>query len=225
MRLYILSGAGLSADSGIPTFRDGGFWDEVAIDEVATHEAWLRDPQKVIAFFDARRQELARYRPNAMHRFLATLPNSIHLTQNVDDLCERAGDTPIHLHGKLTEVRCEACKEIFDIGYTPQPNKCHFCGSHELRPNVILFGEMAPNYRHLYTTQADIFIAIGTSGAVIDIADIAQSYPKSILIDPVRRKRVTMFGEFEEYIDDYFTHYIPKRAAEAVEDLRKLLEE
>ena len=224
MRLYILSGAGLSADSGIPTFRDGGLWDTIPIEEVATHDAWLRNPTKVIDFFDARRQELANYQPNAMHRFLATLSDAVHLTQNVDDLCERAGGTPIHLHGKLTEVRCEACKEIFDIGYAPQPKKCHFCGSRKLRPNVILFGEVAPNYRHLYTTKADIFIAIGTSGAVIDIADIAQHYPKSILIDPVRRKRVTMFGQFDAYIDEYFTHYIPKRAAEAVEDLKTLLE-
>ena len=225
MCLYILSGAGLSADSGIPTFRDGGLWDEISIDEVATHEAWLRNPDKVIAFFDARRQELANHRPNAMHRFLATLSDAVHLTQNVDDLCERAGGNPIHLHGKLTEVRCEDCQKIFDIGYAPQPKECYFCGSQALRPNVILFGEVAPNYRYLYTTKADIFIAIGTSGAVIDIADIAQRYSESILIDPVRRKRVTMFGEFDAYIDEYFTHYIPKRAAEAVEDLRKLLEE
>jgi len=222
---YILSGAGLSADSGIPTFRDGGLWDEIPIDEVATHEAWLRNPDKVISFFDDRRQELANYHPNAMHRFLATLPDAVHLTQNVDDLCERAGGNPIHLHGKLTEVRCEACKKIFDIGYATQPKKCHFCGSQALRPNVILFGEMAPNYRYLYTTEADVFIAVGTSGAVIDIADIAQHYPTSILIDPVRRKRVTMFGKFDASIDEFFTHYIPKHAAEAVEDLRALLEE
>ena len=225
MRFYILSGAGLSADSGIPTFRDGGLWDEVSIEEVATHEAWLSNPAKVIAFFDARRQELARYQPNSMHKFLATLPNAVHLTQNVDDLYERAGGKPIHLHGKLTEIRCETCQKIYDIGYNPQPKKCKFCGGERLRPNVVLFGEMAPNYRHLYTIEADIFIAIGTSGAVIDIADIAQKYPVSILIDPKRRKRVTMFGEFDEYIDEYFTHYIPKGAIAAIEDLQKLLKE
>ena len=225
MHYYILSGAGLSADSGVPTFRDGGLWDDVKIEDVAAHEAWLKNPTKVIAFFDARRQELAGYQPNAMHKFLSTLFNTVHLTQNMDDLCERAGGKPIHLHGKLTEVRCETCQKIYDIGYNPQPKRCKFCGDATLRPNVVLFGEMAPNYRYLYTIEADIFIAIGTSGAVIDIADIASHYPISILIDPKRRKRVTMFGEFDEYIDEYFTHYIPKRAIEAIEDLQKLLKE
>ena len=225
MRCYIISGAGLSADSGIPTFRGGGLWDSYKIEEVATHEAWLKNPAKVIAFFDARRAELARYKPNRMHYFLASLPNRVHLTQNVDDLCEKAGGNPIHLHGKLTQIRCEACQKVFDIGYKPQPKVCPFCNIKALRPNVVLFGEVAPNYRYLYTIEADVFIAIGTSGAVIDIADIAKSYPKSILIDPKRRQRVTMFGEFDKYIDEYFSHYIPKRAVEAVEDLQKLLKE
>ena len=225
MRCYILSGAGLSADSGIPTFRGGGLWDSYKIDEVATHEAWLKNPAKVIAFFDTRREDLARFKPNSMHYFLASLPNRVHLTQNVDDLCERAGGNPIHLHGKLTQIRCEACQKVFDIGYKPQPKVCPFCNIKALRPNVVLFGEVAPNYRYLYTIEADVFIAIGTSGAVIDIADIAKSYPKSILIDPKRRQRVTMFGEFDKYIDEYFSHYIPKRAVEAVEDLQKLLKE
>ncbi|BAF69237.1 SIR2 family NAD-dependent protein deacylase [Nitratiruptor sp. SB155-2] len=223
--IYILSGAGLSAPSGIPTFRDGGLWDNINIDEVATHEAWLKNPKKVIAFFDQRRIELAHCQPNRAHYFFASLPNAIHLTQNVDDLCEKAGDNPIHLHGKLTEIRCEVCKKIWDIGYTAQPNNCHFCGSFNVRPNVILFGEVASNYRYLYTTKADIFIAVGTSGKVIDIADIAQNYPVSILINPKREKRVTMFGEFEEYIDEYFTFFIQKSADEAIKDLKKLLKE
>ena len=225
MKIYVLSGAGLSKESDIPTFRDGGVWDEVEIEEVATHEAWLHNPKKVIAFFDARRKELATKKPNKMHYYLASLPGLVHLTQNVDDLCEKAGDKSVHLHGKLTEVRCEECKKVFDIGYKPQPSSCPACGNSSLRPNVVLFGEVAPNYKYLYTTQADIFIAIGTSGVVLDIADIARHYPISILIDPNRHKRSTMFGEFDEYIDEYFTYYIQKPATQAIEELDTILKE
>jgi len=223
MRIYLLSGAGLSAPSGIPTYRDGGLWDEVAIEEVATHEAWRKNPSRVIAFFDAMRQKLSTYEPNEAHRFFASLPDTIHLTQNVDDLCERAGGEPVHLHGKLTEVRCEECGRVWDIGYRPQPKFCHFCGSKAVRPNVILFGEVAPNYKYLYTTKADVFIAVGTSGSVIDIADIARQFPLSILVDPVRRKRVTMFGEFDEYIDEYFDYFIQKDIIQALGELRNIL--
>ncbi|MRI57959.1 MAG: NAD-dependent deacetylase [Epsilonproteobacteria bacterium] len=226
MRIYLLSGAGLSAPSGLPTYREsGGVWDRFSIERYATHEAWLERPEEVIAFFDARRKELKDFAPNEAHRFFAELSNCVHLTQNVDDLCERAGDHPIHLHGLLTQVRCDECRKIWDIGYEAQPRVCHFCGGKSVRPNVILFGETAPAYRHLYTTKADVFIAVGTSGAVIDIADIALHYPVSILIDPVRRKRRTMFGEFEEYLDEYFTYYIQKGAVEAIEDLKTLLKE
>ncbi|BCD67226.1 Sir2 family NAD-dependent protein deacetylase [Nitratiruptor sp. YY09-18] len=223
MQIYLLSGAGLSAPSGIAIYRDGGLWNEVDINEVATHDAWLHDPEHVIAFFDTKRQELARFSPNAAHYYFANLPHCVHLTQNVDDLSEKAGDKPIHLHGKLTEVRCDECKSVWDIGYIVQPKVCHFCGSRSVRPNVILFGEVAPNYKHLYTTKADVFIAVGTSGMVIDIADIAQNYPTSILIDPVRRKRCTMFGEFDEYIDEYFDYFLQKDICEAIDELDNLL--
>ena len=223
MKILIVSGAGLSAPSGIPTFIDG-LWQEYSVEEVATHEAWRKNPAKVIEFFDQRRQELAKYQPNEAHHFLAKLPNSVHLTQNVDDLCERAGDTPIHLHGRLRWVRCEECGRRWDIGYVPQPKSCPNCTG-IIRPDVVLFGEMAPNYRYLYTTKADLFIAIGTSGRVIDIADLARQFPCSILVNPKREKRVTMFGEFEEYIDEYFTHFIQKSADEAIDEIQKLLKE
>ncbi len=223
MKVYLLSGAGLSAPSGIPTYRDGGIWDEVAWEEVASHEAWRKNPSKVIAFFDAMRQKLSQYEPNEAHRFFAALPDTIHLTQNVDDLCERAGGEPVHLHGKLTEVRCEECRRVWDIGYRPQPPKCPFCHAKQVRPNVVLFGEVAPNYRYLYTIEAECFIAVGTSGAVLDIADIARHYPLSILVDPMRRKRVTIFGEFEEYIDEYFDYFIQKDITQALGELEKIL--
>ncbi len=222
MKILVLSGAGLSAPSGIATFRDGGLWNDYEISQVATHEAWLRNPKKVIDFYDQRRYELGYHQPNEAHHFLAKI-SSVHLTQNIDDLSQRAGGDPIHLHGKLTEIRCEECKKIWDIGYTPQPRICPWCGSSNVRPNVVLFGEMAPNYRYLYTTEADCFLAIGTSGRVIDVADLAQTFPCSILVDPKRHKRVTMFGEFDQYIDEYFTHFIQKSVTEAMEEIENII--
>jgi len=229
VRLYLLSGAGLSAPSGLATFRDGGLWDRYDVVEVCSIQGYRRDPHRVHRFYDERRQELGQVRPNRAHYYLAKLEERfdvVHLTQNVDDLLERAGaQSLIHLHGELTKLRCLECGHSFSIGYLSQEGKsCPGCGSCKVRPDVIFFGESAPNYRYLYTIEADLFIAIGTSGRVIDIADIAQHYPRSILIDPVRHKRVTMFGEFDCYIDEYFTHFIQADICEALEELELLLQ-
>jgi len=228
VRLYILSGAGLSAPSGIPTFRDGGLWDRYKVEEICSAEAVAKDLAKVNRFYDERRRELAKVEPNEAHRYFAQLESryeTIHLTQNVDDLLERAGADPIHLHGRLTQARCMECAEVFKIGYEPIADRsCPKCDA-ALRPDVVMFAEVAPDYRYLYTIQADIFIAVGTSGRVIDIADIAQKYPISILINPKREKRVTMFGEFDEYVDEYFTHFIQKDVTKAISDLEDLLRE
>jgi len=226
--IYILSGAGLSAESGIETFRDGGLWDRYDISDVCSAQGFEKNPELVNNFYDRRRLELKNVRPNAAHRYLASLEERfevIHLTQNVDDLLERAGaKRVIHLHGKLTELKCLECGEVFDIGYESSKGRvCVKCGGDNLRPNVVFFGESAPNYRYLYSIKASIFIAVGTSGRVLDIADIAKGYGNSLLINPKREKRVTMFGEFDEYIDEYFTLFIQKRATEAISDIEEVL--
>ncbi|MDQ7084297.1 MAG: Sir2 family NAD-dependent protein deacetylase [Sulfurovum sp.] len=117
-KIYILSGAGISAESGIRTFRDGdGLWEEYSIAEVCSVQGWKDDRQKVSDFYDARRGDLASKEPNEAHKQLALLKakypeNIVMLTQNVDDMLERAGcKDVIHLHGTLTDVRCEACAE------------------------------------------------------------------------------------------------------------------
>jgi len=229
VRLYILSGAGLSAESGIPTFRDGGLWDEYDVMEVCSAQGYAKDPQKVHRFYDERRRELARAKPNAAHYYFAELEKRFdvtHLTQNVDDLLERAGARRvIHLHGRLRHLRCLECGASFDIGYESQEGKrCPECGGSRLRPDIVFFGESAPEYRRLYTTPADLFIAVGTSGRVIDIADVARRYPRSILIDPARHKRVTMFGEFEEFVGDYFDEHIVAPATEAIGRLEEIFQ-
>jgi len=196
--------------------------------EICSAQGYAKNPELIERFYDERRRELADVEPNAAHYYFAELEKRfevVHLTQNVDDLLERAGaKNVVHLHGKLIQLRCNECGTIFDIGYESQKGKqCPACQSQNLRPDVVFFGESAPNYRYLYTTKADIFIAVGTSGQVIDIADIAANYPVSILIDPKRHKRVTMFGEFDEFLDEYFTHYIQKPATEAIADVEPLL--
>ncbi|WP_281951774.1 SIR2 family NAD-dependent protein deacylase [Nitrosophilus kaiyonis] len=234
MKIYILSGAGLSKDSGISTFREsGGLWNKYDISKVCSLEGWQKDRDFVTKFYDNRRIELKNFKPNPAHYFFAKLEKRykdhlFHLTQNVDDLLERAGcKNVIHLHGTLTDLRCEDCKNIFYIGYRAQKENeiCPKCKSKNIRHNVVMFGEVVLNYRYLYTLakEADIFIAIGTSGRVIDIVDLSNEFKTTILINPNREKYVTIFGEHEKYIDEFFDIFIQKRAVDSLKDLEKLL--
>ncbi len=232
-RLMILSGAGLSAQSGISTFRESdGLWENYDVMEVCSAQGWRLDRDKVTRFYNARRKDLEDKVPNSAHKTLAALEKRysvIHLTQNVDDLMERAGaKNLIHLHGTLRDLRCEACHKSFDIGYRAQKDQeqCPYCGAQSIRHNVVMFGESAPNYRYIYETIAnsDIFIAIGTSGQVIDIVPIAKAFKHSILIDPKRQEYRTSFGSHEHYIDEVFSHFIQKTATEAMPELLELLD-
>lgn len=183
-KLVIISGAGLSADSGIQTFRgSSGLWVDHKVDEVANGLTWKKNWDVVRKFYNARRGDLATVEPNSMHKMIANwqskYPTTI-LTQNIDDLLERAGCTDVvHLHGKLTEMRCEACGTVWDVGYTHvgEEDRCtHFkCNSLKgVRPNVVFFHEIAPNYREMYRAlstinEQDVILVIGTSGVVLDI--------------------------------------------------------
>ncbi len=231
--LYILTGAGISAPSGLDTYIDEGIWNRIDPISICSLEAWEKDPQKVLEFFDERRAELKRAKPNPVHKMFARLETRyshriFHLTQNIDDLLERAGcKNIIHLHGKLNEIRCDNCKAVFDIGYEKIPKTpCPECGKKALRHNVVMFNEVAPQYRHLYTVakKCDIFLCVGTSGRVIDIADLAKEFELSILVDPVRRKYITVFGEHDRYIDSFFDVFIQKEAQAALEDIENLIE-
>ena len=218
-KVFILSGAGLSAESGIRTFRDtNGLWEEYNVKDVCSVEGFLKNPQLVADFYDARRADLKDKKPNKAHKGIAYLknkyPNNIEvLTQNVDDLLEKAGcPDVIHLHGTLTDLRCEDCKEVFHIGYDSQKGVvCPKCQSNRIRHNVVMFGEAAPEYVHLHRLydQADMVVVIGTSGYVIDIAYIAQLVPYSILnnLDP------------DPNIDQYFSKVYIKKATEAIDEI------
>jgi len=233
-KVMILSGAGLSAESGIRTFRDhDGLWEEYDVMQVCSTEGWRADRDLVTRFYNARRKDLADKSPNAAHYAIAELqkryPGRIwNLTQNVDDLLERAGcDEVIHLHGTLRDLRCESCGHVWDVGYAEQTEYdcCPRCKSDAVRHNVVMFGESAPMYRKIYeaVNDADLFVAIGTSGQVIDIVPIAREFERSILVNPKQEEYITMFGSFEQNIDEFFTDFLQMGAVAAAEPMAEMI--
>ena len=182
--IVILTGAGISAESGIDTFRSaGGLWEQHRVEDVATPEGFARDPDLVLGFYDARRAALGRVEPNAAHRALARLESEwegdlLIVTQNVDDLHERAGATGVlHMHGELLSGLCSACgsRAAFTGAMMERP-ACAACGEAALRPDVVWFGEMPYQMERIYAAlaEADLFVSIGTSGAVYPAAGFVQ---------------------------------------------------
>ena len=182
--IVILTGAGISKESGLDTFRDAdGIWAKVKLEDVATPEAFHRDPALVHGFYNARREQLQdqRIKPNAAHLALARLerewPGEVTLvTQNVDDLHDRAGSRNlIHMHGELMKARCPICSLVIPwrgaLSVASQCPSCRFAG---LRPHVVWFGEVPLEMRRIYAAldQATIFVSIGTSGNVYPAAGL-----------------------------------------------------
>lgn len=193
--IVVLTGAGISAESGIKTFRDSdGLWENHRIEDVATYDAWIKNRKLVLEFYNQRRRQLANAKPNAAHYALIELEKKFHvqiITQNVDNLHERAGSTNIlHLHGELTKARSSVDDDlIFDIGYNDINigDKC-IKGS-QLRPHIVWFGEAVPNIMTAgtLTQKADILLVIGTSLVVYPAAGLLNYAPPSIpkyLVDP-----------------------------------------
>ncbi len=181
-KLVVLSGSGISAESGLKTFRDmGGLWEQYDVTEVASPEAWERDPELVLRFYNERRKQLLESEPNAGHLALAELEDHFDvqiITQNVDDLHERAGSSKVlHLHGEIRKARSTADPNlIYDIeGWELKiGDKCD--KDSQLRPHVVWFGEPVPNIQKAaeISGQADIYAVIGTS---------LQVYPAAGLVD------------------------------------------
>ena len=176
----MLTGAGISAESGLPTFRDSaGLWEGHRPEDVATPEAFALDPDRVLRFYDERRAQLGQTEPNAAHRALARLEERLGddlflVTQNVDDLHERAGSQRVHhLHGRLSWARCQACgaRLPWTATLVDRP-PCPACGRRTLRPDVVWFGEMPHETEtvHAALYDSDLFVAIGTSGTVYPAA-------------------------------------------------------
>ncbi len=183
--LVILTGAGVSAESGIATFRGpGGLWEGHRVEDVCTPEALARHPALVHRFYDLRRAALDTVEPNAAHHALARLDAAwpgelLIVTQNVDDLHERAGATRLlHMHGELQSALCAACgiRERWTEALPPD-TECPNCGMLALRPDIVFFGEMPYQMERIEAAlaQADLFVSIGTSGAVYPAAGFVQT--------------------------------------------------
>jgi NAD-dependent deacetylase len=178
--IVILTGAGISAESGIATFRGpGGLWEGHRVEDVCTPEALAADPDLVHRFYDLRRAALATVAPNAAHEALARLDREwpgelLIVTQNVDDLHERAGAVRmLHMHGALKQALCAACGERFDWeDELPPGTACLACAAPALRPDIVFFGEIPYDMDRIEAAlaRADLFVSIGTSGAVYPAA-------------------------------------------------------
>ena len=232
--LVILTGAGVSAESGFATFRDtGGLWEQYNVNDVASIEGWYRNRKLVLEFYNQRRAQLKEAKPNAAHVAMAELEKDFRvdvITQNVDNLHERAGSTRVlHLHGELTKVRpengiydrTESEAEVIDVGYRPvilgdlAPN-----GS-QLRPHIVFFGEAVPNIGKAIdlVEQADILLIVGSSLQVypaaglyryarndcpiyvIDPKPVSISDPRVTFIQDVATKGMARFVELVEVND------------------------
>ena len=193
--LVVLSGAGISADSGLATFRDsGGLWEGYDINDVATVEAWHRNKEMVLDFYNLRRKQAAEAQPNAAHKGISKLDQEFNvtvITQNVDDLHERSGSENIlHLHGLLREAKSEKNHDlVVDIGSRKIEIGDKASDGAQLRPNVVWFGEAVPMYEEAIpiVAEAEIFIVVGTSLAVYPAAALVDYVPasaKKYVVDP-----------------------------------------
>ena len=219
-RIVVFSGSGISAESGIKTFRaSDGLWENFKIEEVATPQAWKANPNKVLDFYRMRYEQILKAKPNPAHYALAALEDKYEvqiITQNIDDLHERSGSSKVlHLHGEILKVR-----SCIDPGYIKKlqgeyiniGDLCPKGG--QLRPHIVWFGEMVPamDEAMTLTSEADIFMVIGTSLLVYPAASLVNYAPTGIpkyLIDPEIPSSSSMSG----------FHFIKENAARGVEEL------
>lgn len=229
-KVVVLSGAGISAESGISTFRDSdGLWEEYDVKDVCTVGCLETNRAETIEFYDKRRVELKDKQPNKAHKVLVSLKEKYGdeieiITQNVDDLFEKAGldaDGIIHLHGELTKLQCQECGLAYEIGYKKTSEcfngKCPSCYSKNIRPFIVMFGEEAPNYVKLYEALHDceLLVVIGTSGQVISTDDFTRFIKKSVLnnLEP------------SPAIDDtLYTHVFYEKATSAIDKIANIIE-
>ncbi len=223
-KLVALTGAGISAESGIPTFRDsGGLWEGFPVEDVATPEGWRRNPVMVLEFYNQRRKKALEVKPNRGHEILAELEKDFDVTivtQNVDNLHERAGSSRvIHLHGSLFESRSTSDENLvypisgWELNWGDQCEK----GS-QLRPNIVWFGEMVPMMEVAgeIASNAEIFLVVGTSMVVYPAAGLIDYVPMDVpkyIVDP----KIPDVRPMPQI------HFIAKKASTGMEEVRERL--
>jgi NAD-dependent deacetylase len=223
-RLFVLTGAGISAESGLATFRgSGGLWNGYRVEEVATPEAWEADPELVWRFYSMRRRDAMAAEPNAGHMALAEIERKLAdrfylCTQNVDDLHERAGSVRLHhMHGTLFQSRCERCEVAFSdkAVYEAELPRCQKCGA-AVRPHIVWFGEIPLDMDGIYRelNRATVLLVVGTSGSV---------YPAAGFVDIANRRRIrTIYIGPEEPVNaEAFDEIVLGTAAEVLPGLSR----
>lgn len=224
-RIVVLTGAGMSAESGISTFRDsGGLWEQYRIEDVATPEGFRKNPELVLDFYNQRRKQLFEVTPNEGHKILAELENDFEIriiTQNIDNLHERAGSTHVlHLHGELMKARSTGVgQELFEL--TKENQEIHLgdkCPKgFQLRPHIVWFGEAVPEIENAIKIceTADVFVIIGTSMQVYPAAGLINYIPQNVPIFVIDPNDV-------EILNPNIIH-LKKGAGEGTKELKKQL--
>lgn len=241
--LVIFTGAGISADSGLQTYRGAdGLWADESLERICNFRVWKQHRNAVHAFYNARRAELRTVEPNRAHYMVARLQEkfgAVVITQNVDDLHDRAAAhlqnaQIMHVHGRLTHIMCTAmgCDpwSIAHEDWDADNGRCPRCGSIKgVKPDVVLFGENAPNYKGMWKllrklTSKDILLVIGTSGKVVDIGAIAAvSSATTILSNLESSEELSMPGS--PCVEDrQFDHVIHGRAVDTADEIETLVE-
>ncbi|MGG5578349.1 SIR2 family NAD-dependent protein deacylase [Myroides sp. C15-4] len=219
-RLVVLSGAGMSAESGIKTFRDAdGLWEGHDIMEVASPQGWAKNKANVLQFYNDRRRQLLTCEPNAAHEAIAELQQHFRttvITQNVDDLHERAGSKDvIHLHGELLKVRSEVNEHLVYPWTTDLTASDQNEQGHTLRPHIVWFGEMVPELERAipYVEEADVILIIGTS---------LQVYPAASLLDFAKSEALVYYIDLHPASTQHFNRQIEVLAEKASVGMQKI---
>lgn len=229
-KLVVFTGAGISQESGIKTFRDsGGLWEDYNISDVCSPEAWKKDPELVLDFYNKRREQILNARPNSAHKAITSLEKYFEvqiITQNIDDLHERAGSTNVlHLHGEITKARSTATEKIYTIGNNPIYLNDLCENGHQLRPHIVWFGEAVPNMEiaNDMVKTADFFIVAGTSLNVYPAAGLVHVASKSsikFLVDPSEQLKTPSIENLTVYRENA-TVGIPKIASKLKKTISK----
>lgn len=231
-KIVIFSGAGISAESGIKTFRDAdGLWENHKIEDICNQYTWEKNYEQVHKFYNQRRTQLSMVEPNLAHEIVAEIKDKykddcIVVTQNVDDMFERAGcKNVIHVHGELTKMECMACGEVYDIGYKEfyMDDKCPKCENTHIKPYIVFFGGQAPKYMDMYNAfeylqnEDSIAVVIGTLGNVIQI---------NANLELMDCKKILNNLEESPYIDDtQFDKVYYENATSAIQKIQTDIEE
>jgi len=227
-RIVILTGAGISAESGLRTFRAAdGLWENHRVEEVATPQAFQRNPELVYRFYNERRRSLATVQPNAAHVALAALERAwkgefLLVTQNVDDLHDRAGSEQLlHMHGELLQGRCLGCRVVLPwTGDLDATSRCPTCGRGPVRPHIVWFGEAPLEMDRIYDAveRCELFVAIGTSGHVYPAAGLVQAVGPAARTVELNLEPSLVASAFQEARTGKATELVPAFVAELLGD-------